>query len=501
MRPANMIFVSVTLCFSLLWFCQTASAQEKPARATPVPAERDGQGPAITIYGQDFAVVREGRSVVLNEGVNEVVLAGVTSRMEPDTLILRDLARPGGLRIIEQRYIGDAWSEANLLRQNEGNVVRFQRVNPATGEVEIIRGRVIRSGGTRSASGRPTSPIIEVDGAIQFTLPGRPTFDAPPPGAALEPVVEWDLWSGRSGRHDVEVSYLTGGMSWRATYNIVAPADGDRFDLVGWVTLDNQSGTDFEAARIRLMAGEVNRVRPEARRQVMMAEAESYGQRAPAVTSRAFDEYHLYELPGTMTLRRGESKQVELTRASGLRAERIYIYDGARAVPLRGYSGRGGSDPGSPSFSGLSTMLEFRNDGESGLGHPLPGGTMKVYRADAGGALEFIGEDRIGHTPEGERVRVHLGSAFDLVGERRQIDRRVDTSRERADESFEIRLRNHRGKEVEVRVVEHVDRWSTWKILEASDPHEKLDARTIEFRVKVPPDGERVVTYRVHYRW
>ncbi len=224
----------------------------------------------------------------------------------------------------------------------------------------------------------------------------------------------------------------------------------------------------------------------------------------PEVTERAFDEYHLYTLPRPTTLGNREIKQVEFCRGSDVPAARLYVYDGAQMGAYMGWNpemARTRPDYGTQGNTRVLTMLEFSNSKASGLGLALPRGTMKVYRADADGSRQFIGESGIGHTAADETVRLFLGSAFDLAGERRQAGYRVDSSKENAEESFEIKVRNHKKEPVEVRVVEHLYRWSGWRIVTSSDPYEKTDSRTIEFRVKVPPDGERVVTYQVRYSW
>ena len=371
-------------------------------------------------------------------------------------------------------------------------MVAFQTLNPATGKREIVSGRVLRSGYSprpAEAPGDGLTPIVEVEGRIQFSLPGEPLFDAPGPGALLEPSLVWDLWAGRAGERALELSYITTGVGWKATYNAVTSERGDRFDLAGWVTLTNSSGASWEDARVKLLAGEVSRVQPgRARGMVLGLESAAALAPPPEVTERAFDEYHLYTLPRPVALREREVKQVELCRGGDIPAARLYIYDGAMMGAAEG-------------DTRVATMLEFTNSKASGLGLPLPRGTMKVYRADADGSNQFIGESRLGHTAADEKVRLVLGSAFDLAGERRQAGYRVDSGKESAEESFEIKVRNHKKEPVEVRVVEHLYRWSTWRILASSDPYEKIDSRTIEFRVRVPPDGEKVVTYQVRYSW
>jgi len=239
----------------------------------------------------------------------------------------------------------------------------------------------------------------------------------------------------------------------------------------------------------------------------MMLEMESAAKAVPPppeVTEKAFDEYHLYTLPRPTTLRDREVKQVEFCRGTDVPAERLYVYDGAQMGTYGGWDvemARSRPDYGTESNTKVFTMLEFINNKASGLGIPLPRGTMKIYRVDTDGARQFVGENVVDHTPAGEKVRLYLGNAFDLVGERRQTNYRVDAGKENADEAFEIKVRNHKQEAVEIRVVEHLYRWATWKIVTSSDPYEKTDSRTIEFRVKVPPEGEKILTYQARYSW
>jgi hypothetical protein len=471
---------------------------------------------ALTIYNSDFALVKETRSLSLQAGVNETRFTNVTSLLEPDSVVLRDRKDPEGLRILEQNYEGDPLSEASMLRLSEGKTLQFRNVNPATGAVELVSGRLVRAGydgggnawAMRARGGQPfgvatnpLSPIVELNGKVLFNLPGQPLFDPPGKDAILKPTLLWRLQAAKGGDRDVEVSYMTGGMRWEATYNLVAPETGDAFDLVGWVTLENESGAQFDNARVKLMAGDVNKVQPAMAGMVMAMKSRA-DEMAPQVTEKAFDEYHLYTLTNPTTLREREVKQVEFCRAAKLPGKRLYVYDGAM-VPEYVYQGGMAQQPdlGAQSNPKVATMIEFRNSKEAGLGIPLPKGTMKMYRADSDGSREFIGESSIDHTPADETVRLTVGNAFDLRGERRQTDFKVDSSRQTATEAFEIKVRNHKKEPVEVRVVEHLYRWSGWKIALSSIPFEKIDSRTIQFKVTIPPDGEKVVTYRVNYSW
>jgi hypothetical protein len=296
-------------------------------------------------------------------------------------------------------------------------------------------------------------------------------------------------------------------MSWEATYNVVSPPKGDELDLIGWVSIDNQSGKKFEEAKIKLMAGDVSKIQPEG---TVGGRADSLEQlkssMAPSVNEKAFDEYHLYELRRRTTLRDRETKQVEFVRASGVKSKQLYVYDGAWIDPTR-YRGwnpeniRGDRNYGTVSNPKVWVMREFENSEANRLGIPIPKGRLRFYRRDDDGLLEFTGENVIDHTPKNERVRVYTGNAFDLVGERRQTDYKIDNSADWLDESFEIRLRNRKDVPVEIRVVEKLYRWINWKITAKSHTYRKIDSRTVEVPVKVPPDKEVVVTYTVHYTW
>lgn len=299
-------------------------------------------------------------------------------------------------------------------------------------------------------------------------------------------------------------------MAWEASYNVVAPAKGDTLEMVGWITMDNQTGRDFENAKIKLMEGDVNKLTPPGLRQ------EDGGFRArglgmvaapqePQVTEKAFDEYHLYTLERPATLRDRETKQVEFVRASGIKSETIYVYDGLLVDwnRWRGYGRsnlRTNDEFGAESHTKISVIREFKNTKANNLGIPLPRGRVRFYRQD-GAQLEFTGENAIDHTPADELVKIPTGEAFDLVGDRKRTAFRVDSSKNWADESFEITLRNRKKEPVTIRVVEHLFRWTNWEITAKSDEYIKVDSDEIQFRIDVKPGEERTLTYSVHYSW
>jgi hypothetical protein len=483
--------------------------------------------PALTIYNQNFAVVRESIPLQLESGLNEVRYDGATVHVEPDSVILRD-PKGNPLEILEQNYRNDPVTQELLLSLFEGQTISFLQREPNKPD-RVVEGKIIRSGYVPHGSGAmqryggqyamrqmamasPTAagqPIIEVDGTIRFGLPGQPIFPSLGDDTILKPQLHWKIRSRQAVEMAAELGYITGGLSWEASYNVVLPEKGNTLDLTGWVTMDNQSGRDFVDAKIQLMAGDVNRVTPPqalGRSSDRNESAMGVFAQEPAVTQQSFDEYHLYTLENATTLRDRETKQVEFVRAAGVPAKTLYVYDGVKLDPniFRGADGRTrlmNEEFGSQSQSKVAVLREFVNDEKKGLGIPLPAGRVRFYRQDAGNALQFVGENLIDHTPQGETVRLYTGDAFDLVGERRRTSFAVDNSNNWAEESFEITLRNRKKEPVEILVVEHLFRWWNWKITEKSDPYLQLTSNQIEFRVPLKPDEERKITYTVYYSW
>ena len=459
--------------------------------------------PALTIYNQNFAVVRDTVPLDLQSGVNNVRYADATAQVEPDSVILRDPTGQHSLQILEQNYRNDPVTQELLLSLFEGKTIDFEtlRLKDNTQDREIISGKIIRSGYV--PGGVPVQPIIEVNGKLQFSLPGQPMFPDLGDDTVLKPTLNWLMQSDKPGKFDAEVGYVTGGFTWSASYNLVSPEKGDNVDLVGWITMNNQSGKTFRDAKIKLMAGDVNRIQPGEYQMAGGGFAKMMTQEAmnaPAVTEKAFDEFHLYSIARPTTLRDREMKQVEFVHAEKVFAPTIYLYDGAPSY--RFYGGLNYDQGyGTEGNKKVQVMREFVNAETNQLGIALPAGKLRFYRRDDGGQLQFVGEDQIDHTPRNETIRVTTGNAFDLVGERRQTNFRVDTGDKWIDESFEIKLRNRKHEPVELRVVEHLYRWSNWNITAQSDDFKKTDSQTIEFRVPVKPDEEKIVNYTVHYSW
>jgi hypothetical protein len=485
--------------------------------------------PSITIYNQNFGVVRDTVPLDLREGLNTVRFTDTTAHLEPDSVILRDPTGAVTLRVIEQNYRSDAITQALLLSLNEGKEIEFM-VRETNKPDRIVKGKIIRSGYIPNPQalaqrygqdfyyqmqasyngGATGQPVIEVDGQLQFSLPGEPRFPKLADDTILKPTIDWQLHADKAARLDAELCYVTGGMSWEASYNAVSPEQGDSLDLTGWVTMDNQSGRSFRDTKVQLIAGDVAKIQRQDAGNVFITNGAVFAAggaiSAPQVTEKSFDEYHLYTLPLATTLHDRESKQVEFARASGITSQRIYVYDGVKIDPnqYRGWNMeniRQNESYGTESNPKVWVMREFKNSEANHLGIPLPKGRVRFYRRDDDGKLQFTGENLIDHTGKDELVRLYTGNAFDLTGERRRTNYRMDSSNHWIDESFEIKVRNHKKEPVEIRVVEHLYRWTNWDIRQPSNTFLKTDAQTIEFRIPLKPDEERVVTYTVHYTW
>ncbi|MGH9406678.1 MAG: DUF4139 domain-containing protein [Terriglobia bacterium] len=484
-----------------------------------------GAPPCLTIYNQNFAVVRVEVPLDLKAGINHVELTGITDYLEPDSVILRDPTGNNPFRIVEQNYRGDPVSQDLMLQLYEGKEIDF--LVTTNGHTEVVHGKIVRAGyvpppqryyypqpygAPQPFSPQPRQPIIEVNGELRFSLPGEPLFPALTQGSILKPVLSWSIASAGAAHVDAELSYITEGLDWDATYNVIEPLNSQALNLLGWVTIHNVSGKAFTDAQVKLVAGTVNKLQAQAGPSFRTGYAAGVGgvvggvPAAPLVTQQPFDEYHLYELHRPVTLRDRETKQVEFIRASGVQSDVYYVYDGLRIPPNR-YNGwntdmiRQNREFGTEFTRDVRVMREFVNASTNHLGIPLPAGRMRFYREDQDGNLEFLGENDISHTSSNDTVSVYTGSAFDLRGERTRTNYSIDTFRRTLDESFEIHLHNHKEQPVEIRVREHLYRGDTWEVTDHSNAFVKTDSHTIEFRVEVPPGGEKVVTYTVHYTW
>jgi hypothetical protein len=484
-------------------------------------------GVALTIYNQDFAVARAVIPLDLHAGVNDVSTSEVTTELEPDSVILRDPAArssaPPSFRILEQNYDAGIVTQDWLLRKYEGKTIDFEQGG------SLIKGKIIRAPlpQTQNPYGGyqpPAQALIEVNGEMKFELPGIPLFPASTDGLLLKPTLHWQIDSESAQKLSAELAYVTGGLNWEATYNVVT-GDGEaagkaagsiataeeKADVLGWVTITNQTGADFPQARIKLMAGDVAKIQPNVYGRMMnaapMAVAESVAVNNQ-VTQKPFDDFHLYDLHRTVSLTNGETKQVQFLEANGVTVRRSYLYDGADWNREQYYGSQIIQDQnfGLGSVNGaenkkVEIVEEIKNTEGNHLGMPLPAGRVRLYRRDADGQMEFVGESAINHTPVDDAIKVSTGSAFDVKGSRRQTGFQIDQNDRILNESFEIKLTNQKSDPVTVSVLEHLYRGANWEILEKSTDYTKIDSRTIEFPVQVPAKGEATVTYKVRYAW
>jgi hypothetical protein len=519
-------FVRICHLIALVFAVTTVAAQQPATQ--PIAAST-----ALTIYNQDFAVARTQIDLDLHPGLNEVTTNQVTTQLEPDSVVLRDPAlrdssHKPGFHIVEQNYDAGVVTQDWLLLKFEGKTIDFQPGGGAWVDghftVEpIVQGKIIRAPQQGAQYGYPQNqPLIEVNGKLQFLLPGTPLFPASTDGLLLKPTLRWQIDADKAQKLSAELAYITGGLSWEATYNVVAPNSGDtvgkaaplnaaseeKADLIGWVTIHNQSGMEFPQATIKLMAGDVAKIKSRneaisAGRVYALAKTVNVdGQ----VTQKAFDDFHLYDLNRTVSLRDGEIKQIQFIEASGITLARSYSYDGVQEnlQPISNYPNNFIEQQNyglSSTNTKVQILEEFKNTQANHLGIPLPAGRIRLYRRDADGQMEFVGESTINHTPTEDTVKISTGSAFDVKGSRRQTDFFTDQNRHTLEETFEIKLTNQKPEPINASVLEHLYRGDNWEIQHKSAGYTKLDSHTIQFPVQVPAKGETTLTYSVRYTW
>lgn len=448
----------------------------------------------VTVYNNNLGLVTENRTFHLKHGVNELQITDVASQIDATSVHFKSLTDPEGTSVLEQNFQYDLLNQDKLLDKYVGKEISLETMDGKNGDKPtIMKGILLSNSGGR---------ILKVGSQIYVNPPGNPVLPELPEGLLTKPTLLWHIKADKSADHNCEVTYMTGGMSWKADYVVVTSAKDDKMDLNAWVTLDNTSGAVYKDAKLKLVAGDVNRVdnsRPEGRVYKAMAMASGMAE-DKAFEEKSFFEYHLYTLQRPTTLMNNETKQIEMAKAADIPLKKKYIYDGAQNVYLYN-SDYANVDPGfgTQSDKKVWVILEFKNSKDNNLGIPLPQGRIRVYKKDTDDSLQFIGEDSIDHTPKDETVRVKMGKAFDVVGERKHKDYVAD--KRSFQETFEIKLRNHKEEPITVNVVEHMYRGNNWKMIDKSADYKKKDANTIEFEVPVPKDGEATVTYTVKYWW
>jgi hypothetical protein len=437
---------------------------------------------AVTVYNSDIALVRDVRNLALPRGMSHLRFMDIAATVNPATVHFRSLTEPSRVNVVEQNYEYDLLEPEKLLRKYVGRDVTLVRTRQQSGSTieEEVQAHLLSYN---------AAPVWRIGGEIVTGFRAEHIrFPALPDTLYARPTLIWTLDNGGGGRHRVEASYLAGKMSWNADYVLTVGRDDKGGDLDGWVTLTNGSGTEFHNARLQLVAGDLNRVRQEYRRSADEALAERVAAAAPMMKQEAFSDYHLYTLDRKTTIANNETKQVSMLSGSDVPVRKRYVVNG------QAFYYRNLHNPGSPIKDVVQVFYQFKNESGAGLGLPMPAGVVRVYQADSQGGVQFVGEDRIGHTPKDETLNVKVGHAFDVVAERKQIDFQKIASNVYEVE-FEVTLRNHKASPIVVEVNEPIG--GTWQIIRSSHKSTKTDAWAAQFEVPVAQSGNAVVRYRV----
>lgn len=461
---------------------QVASAKEAVVRSTI----KDRTSLSLTIYNQNFALVREERNLTLpSKGEQEVLFEDMPVQIEPDTVFLETKGRDS--QILEQKFEYNVVTHERLLQNYVGHAVKILEINPKTGEKNLLEAELM--------SYQNNQPIYRIGGEIYLGYPGG-TVIVPriPEQLVSHPTLRWMLKNpdgGNASEMPVTVSYLTRGVNWRADYILQLPSNGDQGDLMSWITIENQSGSLFENAALKLVAGEVHR-KEEFAPAVRRMKAEAFADAEATFQEGPFSEYHLYTLERKSTLKDQQATQIPFIKASHVPIQKEFVF------PVEGsyYNRRQTEFFDIPKPA--KVYLKMENRKEQNLGLPLPQGKIKVYQRGKDGSLEFIGEDRIGHTPVDEAILVQIGNAFDVVGIQKQMDWEK-ISAQVYESGWQVTLRNRKEEKIPLRVVVPVG--GEWKIMSSSHPHKRLDAGRVEFTVPLPAKGEEVLTYRLQVKY
>lgn len=469
-----------------LFFCLFCLLFTLPVQAaSEVVSTLDDQAAvAVTIYNHDLALIRDSRQVTLAPGRQTLAFREVSARIRPQTVLLT----APDLQVLEQNFEYDLLSPQSLLEKYIGREVQLVKTHPTTGEEVLEKATVLSVGG---------GVVLKVGDHIESSVPGRLVYPDVPEDLRDRPTLTMLVESRTAAQQNVELSYLTGGLSWEADY-VAELGNGDtRLDLSGWVTLKNESGSTYTDARLKLVAGDVNRVpdQQNIRRKGVMrmaVEASSDG----GMAEESMFEYHLYSLDRPTTIREKQSKQVALMHAAGVQVHKEFVLQGQEYY----YTSRAG-ELGRKMKIGV--FVELKNTRQAGLGRPLPAGVMRVYTKDSSGSLQFVGEDRITHTPENETIRLKLGDAFDVTADKKQTDFKKISGFSRYnyafESGFEIKVNNAKDEEVSVRVVEPVP--GDWQIMEETAPHVKETSGTAVWQLQVPAKSSTVLRYRVQVKY
>lgn len=457
------------------------------AQSEQTTTARDRQSVNITVYNSNLGLVRETRRLTLPSGRIALRFADVTAQIRPETVHLASLTALSSLRILEQNYQYDLLNPAKLLDKFVGREITLvlRRYQNNTESFEPVQATLLSNNGGQ---------VWRINGQIVInpTNIAEMRFPDLPKNLVATPTLVWDVDNREAAAQTIEASYLTAGMNWRADYVLVVNADDSKGDLQGWVTLTNTSGATFDDARLQLVAGDVNRVSDQQTYALAGAMNRKEAADESQFQEQGFFEYHMYTLQRPTSIRDNETKQVSLLEAAGFDVKKEFVLNGQR------YYFTNYSNPGQAIKEKVGVFVQFRNAQTNKLGMPLPAGTIRLYKKDAQGNQQFIGEDRIDHTPKDEDVRVKVGDAFDIVAERKQIDYKVLASGHLYEYAYEIKIRNHKDTPVNVIVNEPIG--GDWEMVSSSFEAKKTAAFAAQFNVPVAKDGEATLSYRVRIK-
>jgi hypothetical protein len=437
---------------------------------------------AVTVYNSDIALVRDVRNLQLARGTSDLRFMDIAATVNPATVHFRSLSEPGRVSVLEQNYEYDLLEPEKLLRKYVGRdvtLIRTRYEDRSTREEEV-RARLLSYNG---------APVWQIGSEIVTGLHAdHMRFPELPDSLYSRPTLIWTLENSGAARHRVEASYLAGKLSWNADYVLRVARDDKAGDLDGWVTLTNGSGTAFRNAKLQLMAGDLNRVRRMIAKTLELDAMRDRAAAAPPMAQESFSDYHLYTLNRKTTINNNQTKQVSMLEGTGIPVQKRYVVDG------QAFYYRNAQHPGAPLKDVVQVYYQFKNEQGNGLGIPMPAGIVRVYQDDSKGGVQFVGEDRIDHTPKDEALNLKIGNAFDVVAERKQIDFEKISSGVYEVE-FEITLRNHKTAPITVEVNEPVG--GTWRMLRSTHEWTKTDAWAAQFKAPVAADGTATVKYRV----
>ncbi|WP_294769055.1 DUF4139 domain-containing protein [uncultured Rhodoferax sp.] len=473
-------------------FALAALSLAVPALWAQAPEQRstlaDQQEVAVTIYNDNLALVKDQRRVQLGSGNLALAFRDVSARMRPETALLRSVSAPGSFSVLEQNFDFDLLTPQKMLEKYVGQTVNVVRTNPATG-VETTEAATVLSANN--------GVVLKIGQRIETGIPGRLVFGDVPANLRDRPTLVMALDNKGAPQQDVELSYLTSGLGWKADYVVELNASDDKLDMSGWVTLTNTSGATYRNARLQLVAGDVNQVQPEMQRSRGMVMAAPMTAKADVnMAEESLFEYHLYTLPRPTTIAENQTKQVALLTASGVPARKELLLRGndyyyQSAVGELGQKMK------------VAVFVEFDNKESARLGLPLPKGVVRVYKKDSAGNAQFIGEDRVDHTPKNETVRLKLGEAFDVTADKKQTDFKKLGGTGKYNYVFEsayqLVLKNAKKEAVAVTVQEPMP--GDWQILNTSHSYTKGAANTAVWKLNIPAEGSTVLTYRALVRY